>query len=181
MEQKEKTILIGVSASIAIYKSLDLVRELKKKQYQVRVAMTRTAESWINPLLFSALSENEVYTESQNNVAAMPHIEIRDNLDLYLVAPATADLIARAAVGRGDDIVSATLLSYPGPRWIAPSMNPFMYKHPATQKNLDILRSYGYEILAPQNGEAVCGDTGNGKMARIEDILARIDGFFGIP
>lgn len=170
-------ILIGVSASIAIYRSLDLVRNLTKKGHSVKVTMTRTAEKWINPVLFSALSENPVYTESQNAESAMPHIDVRENLDIYLIAPATSDLIARAAVGRADDIVTATLLSYEGPRMIAPSMNPFMYRHPATQKNLNILKEYGYHIISPLEGEAVCGDVGEGKMASIDQLILEIKKF----
>ena len=176
-------ILIGVSASIALYKTCDLVRELTKLGYNVKVSMTRNAEKWISPVIFSALSNNRVYTSDMNqtplkNNESMPHIEIRENIDLFLVAPATADVIARAAAGFADDIVTATLLSFSGERWVAPSMNPFMYNHPATQKNLEILRSFGYKILDPQNGEAVCGDHGEGKMASIEVILEKINSVF---
>lgn len=168
-------ILIGVSASVAMYRSLDLVRNLTKKGHSVKVTMTRTAEKWINPVLFSALSENAVFTESANAESAMPHIEVRENLDLYLIAPATADLIARAAVGRADDIVTATLLSFSGRRMIAPSMNPNMYRHQATQNNIAKLKDYGYDIISPMDGEAVCGDTGEGKMASIDQIIDTIE------
>ena len=170
-------ILIGVSASIAIYRSCELVRELAKKGHKVRVVMTRNAQTWVSPVLFAALSENEVYTESLNQGSAMPHIDIRKDLDLFLVAPATAHLVARAALGMADDILCATLLSFDGPRWFAPSMNPYMYAHPATRQNLEKLKSYGYHILDPQNGEAVCGDEGEGKMMGIPQILAEIEGF----
>lgn len=170
------TILVGISASIAIYKACDLVRELQKAGHLVRVVMTHTAEKWISPVIFHALSGNLVYSE--NNVGgAMPHIEIRDNLDLFVVAPATADLIARAAIGRADDILTATLLSFPGKKMIAPAMNPFMYEHKATQKNIATLREYGYEILDPASGEVVCGDEGNGKMMSVQEILNHIDIF----
>ena len=104
----------------------------------------------------------------------MAHIDIRTGADLMLVAPATADLIARAAAGRADDIVTATLLAYDGPRYIAPAMNPYMYAHPATQENLKTLKSYGYQILDSANGEAVCGDVGQGKMMTVVDILAAL-------
>jgi len=167
-------ILIGVSASIAIYKSCDLVRELTKKGHNVKVAMTRTAESWISPVIFQALSNNKVYTSSQNIDEAMPHIEIRENLDLMIVAPATANLMARAANGMADDIITATLLSFDGEKWIAPSMNPYMFAHPATQKNMKILSEYGYKILDSKDGAAVCGDKGKGKMMSIEDIIKLI-------
>jgi len=163
------TIILGVSASVAIYKACDIVRELTKAGHTVRVAMTRTAVSWINPVLFEALSGNPVITD--DTASGMAHIDIRNGADLMLVAPATADLIARAAVGRADDIVTATLLSYSGPRYIAPAMNPYMYAHPAVQANLKTLQSYGYRILDSANGEAVCGDVGQGKMMAVAEII----------
>ncbi len=168
-----QNILLGVSASIAIYRSCDLTRELTKLGYTVRVVMTRTAAQWIHPLIFEALSGQKVITEGSSDLS-MPHIDLRSGIDLYLIVPATADIIARAAVGRADDIVTATLLSYPGPRWLAPAMNPYMYSHPATQKNLQILRGYGYRILDPVEGTAVCGDEGQGKMMAVTDIIRAI-------
>jgi phosphopantothenoylcysteine synthetase/decarboxylase len=174
-------IILGVSASVAIYKACDIVRELTKAGHAVRVAMTRTAVSWINPVLFEGLSGHEVYYDAETSghkrvsgSSGMAHIDIRNGADLMLIAPATADLIARAAVGRADDIVTATLLSYSGPRYIAPAMNPHMYAHPATQANLKTLQSYGYQILDSANGEAVCGDMGQGKMMAVADIIAAI-------
>ena len=171
------TILVGVSASIAIYKACDLVRELKKAGHEVRVVMTRTAEKWISPIIFSSLSDQAAYTENSNQKSAMPHIEIRKNLDLFVVAPASADLIARAAAGRGNDILTATLLSYDGPRLIAPAMNPFMYTHAAVQRNIKIIKDYGYELLDPKDGAAVCGDEGEGKMMEVTKIISRINEF----
>ena len=165
-------ILLGVSASIAIYRSCELVRLAKKAGYSVRVVMTRMAESWISPTIFSALSENQVYTN--HDYQSMPHIDIRKDLDLFLVAPATANVIAKAAHGIADDILTATLLSFTGERWFAPAMNPNMYSHQLVQKNIAILREVGYSILEPISGEAVCGDLGEGKMMGIEDIFARI-------
>lgn len=168
------TIILGVSASVAIYRACDLVRELTKAGHAVRVVMTRTAASWINPILFEALSGNPVITD--DTASGMAHIDIRKGADLMLVAPATADLIARAAQGRADDILAATLLAYDGPRWLAPAMNPSMYAHPATQAALATCRSYGYHILDAANGEAVCGDIGQGKMMAVGDILAAVSG-----
>lgn len=169
------TVLIGVTASVAMYRTCDIVRGLTKKGHDVRVAMTRTAEQWISPVLFSALSGNDVYSDNINEKSGMPHIDIRKDLDVYLVAPATADVIARAATGRADDIVTATLLSFNGPRVFAPSMNPYMYSHPATQKNMAELKKFGYLFIDPANGDAVCGDSGDGKMAPVEEIIDFID------
>ncbi|MFO1527135.1 MAG: flavoprotein [Turneriella sp.] len=168
-------IILGVSASVAIYKACDICRELSKAGHNITVAMTRTAVDWINPVLFEALSGNEVITDA--TAGGMAHIDIRSGVDLMLIAPATADLVARAAQGRADDIVTATLLAYDGPRWLAPAMNPSMYAHPATQASLAQCRSYGYRILDSADGEAVCGDVGQGKMMAVSDILAAVAAF----
>lgn len=167
-------VIFGVSASIAIYKACDLVRELTKAGHDVHVVMTRTAVSWINPIIFEALSENDVITDE--SATGMEHIRIREGADLMLVAPASADLIARAAQGRADDILAATLLAYDGPRFVAPAMNPNMYSHPATRANLARLKEYGYKVLDSANGEAVCGDVGQGKMMAVVDILRAVTG-----
>lgn len=167
-------IILGVSASVAIYKACDIVRELTKAGHDVHVVMTRTAAGWINPILFEALSENKVITDE--TASGMEHIKVRDGANLMLVAPASADLIARAAQGRADDILAATLLAYDGPRHIAPAMNPNMYAHPATQANISRLKEFGYKILDSANGEAVCGDVGQGKMMAVADILRAILG-----
>ncbi|MFZ5629788.1 MAG: flavoprotein [Spirochaetota bacterium] len=168
-------IIFGVSASVAIYRACDLVRELTKAGHEVHVVMTRTAASWINPVLFEALSGHPVVADA--TASGMAHIEIRKGSQLMLVAPASADLIARAAQGRADDILAATLLAYDGPRWLAPAMNPSMYAHPATQASLATCKGYGYRILDSANGEAVCGDVGQGKMMAVQDILAAVAAF----
>lgn len=172
--KKPKNILLGISASIAIYRCCDLVRELTKRGHSVRVVMTKTAASWIHPLVFEALSNQKVFTE-QDNLHGMPHIELRTGVDLYVIVPATADTIARAAAGRADDIVTATLLSYSGLRWFVPAMNPYMFEHPATQRNLKTLQSFGYRILDPTSGEVICGDEGRGKMMAVTDIITAIE------
>jgi phosphopantothenoylcysteine synthetase/decarboxylase len=167
-------VILGVSASVAIYKACDITRELAKAGDDVHVIMTRSASEWINPILFEALSGNPVTTDA--TASGMAHINVRSGVDYMLVAPATADLIARAAQGRADDILTATLLAYSGPRYLAAAMNPNMYSHPATQASLLKCREYGYRILDSANGEAVCGDLGQGKMMTVPDILAAIRG-----
>ncbi|MCX7632137.1 MAG: phosphopantothenoylcysteine decarboxylase [Turneriella sp.] len=162
-------IIVGTSASIAIYRACDLVRELSKSGYDVHVVMTRTAARWIHPVIFEALSGNLVVTD--RTASGMAHITLRQDAKLFLLAPATADVIARAAQGRADDVLTATLLAFEGPRWLAPAMNPAMYAHPATQSALRLCESYGYRILSPENGEAVCGDVGQGKMMQVEEIV----------
>ena len=162
-------IVLGVSASIAIYKACDLTRELTKLGHEVQVIMTRKAAHWISPVLFGALSNQKPLVDDEQT--EMAHITVRQDTDLMLVAPATADLIARAAQGRADDILTATLLSFAGKKIFAPAMNPYMYAHPATQENLKKLKSYDYEIISPVDGEAVCGDVGEGKMAKVSAII----------
>ena len=144
------TILLGVSGSIALYRSCELVRCLIKNGYSVRVVMTRTAERWISPTLFGALSNEIVYTN--RSYQSMPHIDIRKDCDLFLIAPATAHLIAKAACGMADDILSTTLLSFSGEVWFAPAMNPGMYNHVIVQKNIFTLKKSGYKILEPISG-----------------------------
>lgn len=168
-------IIFGVTASIAAYRACDLVRELTKRGHDVHVVMTRTAASWINPVMFGALSENRVVVDGKDSLLAsqnaMEHIEVRTDAKLLLVAPASADFIARAAQGRADDILAATLLAFTGKVALAPAMNPSMYAHPATQNSLKICRGYGYHIFDSADGEAVCGDLGQGKMMAVSDIL----------
>lgn len=168
-------IIYGVTASIAAYRACDIVRELTKRGHDVHVVMTRTAASWINPVMFGALSENRVVVDTGHSPAssqnAMEHIELRADAKLLLVAPASADFIARAAQGRADDILAATLLAYQGKVALAPAMNPSMYAHPATQNSLKVCRSYGYHIFDAADGEAVCGDVGQGKMMSVNGIV----------
>ncbi len=172
-------IIFGVTASIAAYRACDIVRELSKKGHDVHVVMTRTAATWINPVMFEALSGNPVATDAAHDaghgLSAMEHIDLRTNAKLLMVAPASADFIARAAHGRADDILAATLLAYQGKVALAPAMNPSMYAHPATQASLNVCRSYGYTILDSANGEAVCGDVGQGKMMALAEIIAETE------
>ncbi|MDH4262565.1 MAG: phosphopantothenoylcysteine decarboxylase [Spirochaetia bacterium] len=167
-------IIYGVSASIAIYKSCEIVRLLQKEGFDIHVVMTQTASQWISPVVFTALSNNPVYVHDTDHGAVMAHIELRENCDLMIVAPASADFISQAAVGSAPNLLSTLLLSFSGPKWIAPSMNPVMFKHPAVQFNLTRLREYGYRILSPETGEALCGDLGEGKMASVEYIVEQI-------
>ena len=167
-------ILLGVSASIAIYKSCEIVRLLKKNGINVTIIMTPTASGWISPVVFSALSENRVYVYDTDHNEAMAHINLRNDKDLFLIAPASANVISQAANGMSQTLLSTLLLSFPGPRWIAPAMNPVMYNHPAVQRNLLMLKDYHYRILSPDTGESLCGDTGEGKMAAVDYIVSQV-------
>lgn len=167
-------IILGVSASIAIYKSCELTRLLVKEGHEVHVIMTPTAAKWISPLVFSALSENKVYTDGSDEEEPLAHIELSRGADLYLVAPATANIIARAAIGDASGFLTTTLLGSDCEKWVAPSMNPKMYSHPAVQRNLKILEEYRYKILSPDSGAALCGDSGEGRMMAVEEIFKRV-------
>ena len=164
-------ILLGVTGSIAIYKSCDLTRELVKKGHNVQVIMSYTASKWISPDLFTALSSQKCYTDDDEGRAGMLHIKLSKKTDLMIIAPATAHLLSEAANGSSGNLINMCLLYKTNNIWIAPAMNPNMYKHPATQRNLEILSSYGYTILSPVDGETICGDNGEGKMIPIPRIV----------
>ena len=168
-------ILIGISSSIAIYKICDLARLFTKNKFDVHIAMTKNASSWINPNLFQSITTNPVLLDSSKEF--MPHIDIRKNLKLFLIAPATANIIAKASHGIADDFITTTLLSYDGPKWLAPAMNPFMYQNSIVQDNIKKLKKYQFHILNPIEGEAVCGDEGEGKMMPVENIYENIISF----
>lgn len=167
-------IILGVSASIAIYKSCEMVRLLVKNNIDVTVVMTPTASQWISPVIFSALSGNPVYVHDTDHDSSMAHIDLRHEKSLLLVAPASANVISQAATGASNTLLSTLLLSFEGSKWIAPAMNPAMYNHPAVQTNIERLREYKYRVLAPETGEALCGDIGEGKMASIEYIVQQV-------
>ena len=167
-------IIFGVSASIAIYKSCEIIRSLKKKGMEIHVVMTPTASQWISPIVFSALSDNPVFVNDTDHGNTMAHINLRANCDLMVVAPATANVISQAATGASPTLLSTLFLSFSGPKWIAPAMNPEMYNQPAVKNNLAKLEEYGYRLLSPESGEALCGDFGEGKMASVEFICQQI-------
>ena len=172
-------ILVGVSGGIAAYKSADLVRRLRDAGAEVRVVMTRAAREFITPLTLQALSGNPVHVDLLDPAAeaAMGHIELARWADAMLVAPASADLMARAAMGLGDELLTTLMLALDAPLALAPAMNQAMWRHPATQANLALLQSRGVHILGPASGAQACGDTGPGRMlepTELVDALARI-------
>ncbi len=174
-------ILVGVSGGIAAYKSADLVRRLRDAGAEVRVVMTRAAREFITPLTLQALSGNPVHVDLLDPAAeaAMGHIELARWADAMLVAPASADLMARAAMGLGDELLTTLMLALDAPLALAPAMNQAMWRHPATQANLALLQSRGVHILGPASGAQACGDTGPGRMlepTELVDALARIFG-----
>ena len=168
-----KNVLLLISGSIAAYKACELVRELKKQKADVHVVMSKSAQEFVTPLTFQTLSQNQVRTElfDVHQEGVIDHISLADQADVVLVAPATADIIARAAGGRADDLSTAVLLATKAPVVFAPAMNVNMWLHPLTQANVNLLRSIGYHFVEPSSGELACGWVGLGRLAEIETIL----------
>jgi phosphopantothenoylcysteine decarboxylase/phosphopantothenate--cysteine ligase len=173
---QSKRVLLCVCGGIAAYKSAEIVRRLVACNATVQVAMTRAAMQFITPLTLQALSRRPVASEllSVDEDARIGHIRIAQETDAVLVAPATADLIARAAAGMADDMVTAALLATSAPVVVAPSMNTFMLHHPATARNLETLRTFGYRVVAPARGDLACGYEGEGRLPDADDLLAEL-------
>lgn len=168
-----KRIILGVSGGIAAYKSADLIRRLQDAGADVRVIMTKAAQEFITPLTLQALSGNPVHHSllDPDAEAAMGHIELARWADLILVAPASADVIARLAAGKGDDLLTTVCLASKAPLAIAPAMNQAMYSHAATQSNLAILTQRGLPIFGPASGLQACGDVGPGRMLESHELV----------
>ncbi|MCB1700299.1 MAG: bifunctional phosphopantothenoylcysteine decarboxylase/phosphopantothenate--cysteine ligase CoaBC [Pseudomonadales bacterium] len=175
-----RNILLGISGGIAAYKSAELVRQLRERGATVRVIMTRGAREFITPLTLQALSGNPVHTELLDTEAelGMSHIELARWADLLLIAPATADLLARLASGRADDLLTTVALATAAPLLLAPAMNQQMWRDPATAANMDTLRSRGCQVVGPASGEQACGDVGPGRMEDPQAIAAAAAGLF---
>ena len=175
-----KHILLGVTGGIAAYKSAELVRLLRGQAAEVRVVMTTAATGFITPLTLQALSGNPVHTEllDAGTEAAMGHIELARWADVLLVAPATADFIARAVHGRADDLLAAICLACEAPVALAPAMNRAMWEHPATRANIETLQDRGLHVMGPAVGEQACGETGPGRMLEPAQLLEELSGQF---
>jgi phosphopantothenoylcysteine decarboxylase/phosphopantothenate--cysteine ligase len=175
-----RRILLIIAGGIAAYKSLELIRRLRAEGAAVRCIMTKAAHQFVTPLSVASLSEDKVYGElwSLTDESEMGHIRLSREADLVVVAPATADLIARMAAGLADDLAATTLLASDKPVLIAPAMNAMMWAHPATQANLATLAARGVMQVGPGAGELACGEVGFGRMAEPAEILAAIMRFF---
>lgn len=179
-----KRILLVIAGGIAAYKSLDLIRRLRERGASVRPIMTRGAQEFVTPLAVGALSASHVYTElfSREDEQDVGHIRLARECDLVLVAPATADLMAKMANGLADDLASTVLLATDRPVLIAPAMNPKMWAHPATQRNFAVLQRDGIQAIGPMEGEmAESGERGRGRMAEPLDIVARVEDLLSGP
>ncbi|MCE6075222.1 bifunctional phosphopantothenoylcysteine decarboxylase/phosphopantothenate--cysteine ligase CoaBC [Agrobacterium vitis] len=178
MALTDKRILLIISGGIAAYKSLDLIRRLRERGASVRPIMTRAAQEFITPLAVGALSASHVYTDlfSREDEQDVGHIRLARDCDLILVAPVTADLMAKMAHGLADDLASAVLLAADRPVLIAPAMNPKMWAHPATLRNVAQLKADGIQFIGPMAGEmAESGEAGLGRMAEPLEIVARVE------
>ena len=163
---KGKTVILGVTGSIAAYKAANLASMLKKQHADVQVIMTQNPTQFMNPITFESLTGNKclVDTFDRNFQFQVEHVALAKRADLAIVAPATANIMAKLAHGLADDMLTTTLLACRCPKLIAPAMNTRMYENPVTQDNMDILRKYGFRIIEPAVGHLACGDTGAGKL-----------------
>jgi phosphopantothenoylcysteine decarboxylase/phosphopantothenate--cysteine ligase len=176
-DQTKKRVLLGVSGGIAAYKSPDLVRRLRERGHDVRVVMTRGAANFITPLSLQAVSGQPVHTTllDEQAEAAMGHIELARWADVVLVAPATADVIARLAHGLADDLLTTLCLATDAPIVLAPAMNGRMWAAAATRANVETLQSRGVRMLGPGSGDQACGEVGEGRMLEPAELAAHLD------
>lgn len=170
---KGKNIVLGVTGCIAAYKAAEIVRKLVKRGANVKVIMTEAATNFVTPLTFRTLSQNPVITGlfDEQEAGKIYHISVSDEADLLLVAPASANVLAKVASGIADDMLTTAILACRKPVIFAPAMNSKMYLNPATQKNISILRRYGYRIVDPEEGDLACGEAGIGRLAEVDKIL----------
>ncbi len=175
-----KRILLGVSGSIAAYKAVELLRRLRERGAEVRVSMTAHATRFVTPLTFRTLAGQPVLSDEFAEDAASPigHIDITDGLDAALIAPATANTIAKIAAGIADNALTSAALAMVCPFLIAPAMNDRMYRNPAVQKNIAILRERGIRIVSPAVGALACGAQGEGRLAETDSILRELAALF---
>jgi len=179
-ELSGKHILLGVTGGIAVYKSAELVRQLRKQGAEVRVIMTAAATEFVAPLTFQALSAHPVHTDLLDTgaEAAMGHIELARWADVLLIAPATADFIARLVSGRANDLLTAVCLACDATVAIAPAMNHVMWDNPATRDNLGTLEKRAIRVLGPAEGEQACGESGPGRMLEPAELVAALSDLF---
>ena len=169
----KKCVCIGVSGGIAAYKALDVVSALRKKDIDVRVIMTESATKFVTPLPFQSLSQNMVVTDmfAEPKAYEIQHISLAKRADVFLVAPATANIIGKVANGIADDMLSTTIMATRAKVIFAPAMNTKMYENPIVQENINKLKKLGYEFIEPASGVLACGDDGKGKLADVNTII----------
>lgn len=178
-----KKILLIVSGGIAAYRSLDLIREIKRRGDDVTCVLTKSATKFVQPLSFASLSQNKVYTDlfDIENESKIGHIKLSRDADLIVLAPATANILAKMVHGVSDSLATSILLANNKPLLIAPSMNVKMWNNPATIKNIKTLKKDGHIFVGPDDGEMACGEVGSGKMSKIEEIYREISYLINEP
>ncbi|WP_195572961.1 bifunctional phosphopantothenoylcysteine decarboxylase/phosphopantothenate--cysteine ligase CoaBC [Paenibacillus sp. 1001270B_150601_E10] len=175
-----KTIVVGITGGIAAYKAATLCSKLKQAGAHVHVIMTKSATEFITELTLQTLTRNLVYTDTfdERDASVVSHIDLADKADLFVIAPATANIIAKMTYGLADDMLSTTLLATTAPIMVAPAMNVHMYAHPTVQHNMKMLIERGIMMIEPDEGMLACGYTGKGRLAEPEYIVAQIEAFF---
>jgi phosphopantothenoylcysteine decarboxylase / phosphopantothenate---cysteine ligase len=178
-----KRVALGITGGIAAYKAAEVLRGLQRAGCEVRVAMTRHACEFVTPLTFRALSGSYVVVDdyAPDNPDPIAHITFSQTIDLFVVAPATANTLAKFANGVADDFLTSTYLACTAPIIVAPAMNTTMWEHPATQRNLAKLRADGVRIIEPDQGEMACGTIGPGRLSQPEKIVAVALRFSALP
>jgi len=173
---KSKQIVLAVTASIAAYKACEIIRSLQKKEIDVTVVMTEAAEKFITSLTLATLSGRRVYKDMFEDSSnwEMEHIGLAQKADLFLVAPATANIIGKMACGLADDLVSCVALTTKAPIVVAPAMNTAMYQNKIVQENIAKLKSRGMNFVDPINGKLACGTTGEGHLAEVDTIVKKV-------
>ena len=173
---KDKTVVIGVSGGIAVYKTLDVISRLKKLGVNVNVIMTKSATEFVTPLSFQSLSQNYVVCDMFEDPKTwdVEHISLAKRADVFLIAPATANVIGKIANGIADDMLTTTVMATKAKVLIAPAMNTNMYENPILQRNINTLKELGYNFVEPESGRLACGDTGKGKLASPETIVDEV-------
>ncbi|MCL1998595.1 MAG: phosphopantothenoylcysteine decarboxylase [Turicibacter sp.] len=172
-----KTVILGVTGSIAAYKAADIANNLVKLGYNVHVVMTKAGAAFITPLTMQAISKNRVFVDvlQEDSPDRIIHVNLPQSADLLLIAPATANIIAKIATGIADDMLSSMVLATPDiPKIIAPAMNVRMYENTATMENIKTLKNRGWAIIEPREARLVCGYVGKGALAEVSDILSRV-------
>ena len=172
-----KNVVLGVTGGIACYKACQLVSSLKKKGYSVDVIMTKNACEFVSPLTYETLSGRPVVvsTFDRNHPWEVEHISLAKKADIFVIAPATANIIGKIACGIADDMLSTTVMATKSPVLVAPAMNTNMYENPVVRENIARLKSLGYLFIEPSVGRLACGDVGKGKMAEPSEIEAEIE------
>ncbi len=179
IKPSKKTVLIGVSGGIAVYKAVEVVNQLKKNGHNVEVIMTKAAQEFVTPLTFKTMSHNPVVTDMFDPVREWDtkHIDLAKAADVFAIVPATANIIGKIANGIADDMLSTTVMAARSKVLIFPAMNTFMYENSIVQENISKLIKHGYEVYGTASGALACGDIGSGKLLDWREIVTEIEKF----